>query len=70
MKDAITVLQVVLGIVLIGLILLQAKGTGLGRNFSSMAYHSKRGVETLIFRITIVLAVLFVGLSMSVHLLV
>ncbi len=60
MKLALSVLQIVVAIGLSILILLQPKGTGMGRAFGSTAYHSRRGLETLVFRFTIVLAVLFV----------
>lgn len=61
MKLPLTIVQIALGIVVSALILLQAKGTGLGRtSFSPMAYHSRRGFEKLIFKATIVLTSLFV----------
>ena len=63
MKPTLLAIQIIVGLALSGLILLQAKGTGLGRAFGSTSYHSKRGVETLVFRTTIILAVIFVGLS-------
>ncbi|MDO8488332.1 MAG: preprotein translocase subunit SecG [bacterium] len=63
MKTALLLAQIVIGIVVSTLILLQAKGTGLGRTFGSTAYHSRRGLETLMFRITIILAVAFVAIS-------
>lgn len=55
--------QILIGIAVSGLILLQAKGTGLGRSFGSTAYHSRRGLETLMFKSTIVLTVTFVVVS-------
>ena len=64
MKTWIMIGQIVTGIVLSGLILLQAKGTGLGRAFGSVAYHSKRGVEKMVFRSTIIIAIIFVVLSL------
>lgn len=64
MKTWLTVVQIVTGILLTGLVLLQAKGTGLGRAFGSIAYHSKRGVENLVFRLTVIIAVIFVVLSL------
>ena len=64
MKTWIMIGQIVTGIVLSGLILLQAKGTGLGRAFGSVAYHSKRGVEQMVFRSTIIIAIIFVVLSL------
>lgn len=59
----LTLIQLLLSLALIGLILIQAKGTGLGRTFGSAAYHSKRGLEKLAFRATIVVSVSFVTLS-------
>ena len=64
MKIWLTTGQIVTGIVLTTLVLLQAKGTGLGRAFGSIAYHSKRGVEKMVFRSTILIAVIFVILSL------
>ncbi len=63
MKTWLTLAQIVTGIVLTSLVLLQAKGTGLGRAFGSIAYHSKRGVEKMVFRSTIIIAIIFVILS-------
>ena len=61
----ILILQVIVALALITIILLQAKGTGLGSTFGgqSQLYHSKRGVEKLVFTLTIILTVLFVILS-------
>jgi preprotein translocase subunit SecG len=61
MKEWLLILQIIFGLGMSVTILLQARGTGLGRAWggSGMAYHSKRGVEKLVFRLTIILAVLF-----------
>ncbi|MFH0943462.1 MAG: preprotein translocase subunit SecG [Candidatus Beckwithbacteria bacterium] len=61
----LTFVQILIGIILISLILLQAKGTGLGTTFGgqSQAYHSKRGVERVVFTSTIIFSVLFVLVS-------
>lgn len=58
------ILEIVVSIFLIGLILLQAKGTGLGGN-SGENYSSRRGVEKFVFIGTIVLAALFALLSVG-----
>jgi len=63
MKDTLTIIQIILSLAVTGLILIQAKGTGLGRAFGSQTYHSKRGVESLVFKLTIFLASSFVILS-------
>lgn len=61
MKQAILAFQIIISILLMAAILLQAKGTGLGRAWGGGGefYRSKRGVEKILFRLTIVLAVLF-----------
>jgi preprotein translocase subunit SecG len=57
----ITILQIIFAILLIAVILLQMQGTGLTTSFggSGEFYRSKRSVEKLLFRATIVLAALF-----------
>lgn len=61
----ILILQVIVALALITIILLQAKGTGLGSTFGgqSQMYHSKRGVEKVVFTSTIILTIIFVILS-------
>ncbi len=61
MKNAVLVIQIVVAIALSITVLLQARGSGLGMTFgeSSEQYRSKRGVEQLIYRTSIVLASLF-----------
>lgn len=61
----LVILQITAGLLLSSLIMIQAKGTGLSRSFGSSVYHSRRGLETLIFRSTIVLAVIFVAVSLA-----
>jgi protein translocase SecG subunit len=65
MKSLLTVVQIFTALIVSGLILLQAKGTGLGRTFGQASYHSKRGVEYVIFRFTIFTAILFVLVSVA-----
>jgi len=62
---ALSIIQTIIAICLIAIILLQAKGTGLGSTFGgqSQMYHSKRGVEKVVFFTTIVLTVIFVLIS-------
>ena len=61
----IQVSQIVISVLLIAVILLQNRGTGLSGVFggSSNVFQTKRGVEKVLFRATIVLAILFFGLS-------
>lgn len=67
MKNALTVAQIVVSTLLVVAILLQSRGTGLGAAFGGdgNVYRTKRGVEKILFRATIVLAVLFVGISIA-----
>lgn len=59
-------LQILLALALIALILLQAKGGGLGTAFGGQAqvYHTKKGVEKLVFYATIGLALLLTILAL------
>ncbi len=63
----IQVAQLVIAVLLIAAILMQNRGTGLSGVFggSSGVYRTKRGVEKMLFTGTIVLAVLFFGLSIA-----
>ena len=62
----LTAIQIIVCLILIGLILLQVKGTGLGSTFGgqSQAYHSKRGVEKVVFYSTIITGIIFVIISL------
>lgn len=59
--------QIILGIALSASIIMQSRGAGLGSAWGGlgMAYHSKRGVERILFRFTIFSAVLFLIVSIS-----
>lgn len=59
--------QIVISILLVGAILLQQKGGGLGNAFGGLgtSYHTKRGFEKIIFISTIVLGVLFVASTIA-----
>lgn len=62
---------IILSLVLIALVILQAKGSQWGSIFGSDAgvYRTRRGVERTIFNLTIVVAVLFlVAASLSAFL--
>ena len=61
----IKVLQFIIAISLILAVLLQNKGTGLGSAFggSSNIYMTKRGLDKVLFTITIILACLFFIIS-------
>ncbi len=58
---------IAVAVLLITVILLQNRGTGLSGIFggSSAVFQTKRGVEKILFITTIVLAILFFGLSVG-----
>jgi preprotein translocase subunit SecG len=62
----LTIAQMILAVALIASVLMQQRGTGLGGAFGGevTAYRSRRGIERTLFRLTIVLAVLFVVFSL------
>jgi len=66
MKPTVNLIQLILGILLILIILLQQKGSGLGSTFGGelAMYRTKRGAEKLLFRATIVIAALFIMASL------
>jgi len=64
-KSILTILQIIVSVFLIGAILLQNKGQGLSSSFggSGEFYRSKRGLEKLLFGLTVVLVCLFLIVS-------
>lgn len=61
----ISILLPILAVLLIILVLIQQKGSGLGSLFGGddAVYRTKRGAEKVIFIATIVIAILFFGLA-------
>ncbi len=55
----------IVSVVLTALVMLQAKGGGLGSMFGGDGgiYQTRRGVEKTVFNMTVVFAVLFIGLA-------
>jgi len=64
---ALQTVQIILSIAVIIFILLQARGAGLGSAFGGSSagsvFKTRRGVERLIFNITIVFIILFAAVS-------
>ena len=59
--------QLFFSIGLVSLILLQAKGSGLGQAFGgTTSYHSKKGVERIVFVGTVIFASLFLLSSLII----
>lgn len=64
-QTILTVFLFAVSFLLIGSILLQQRGSGLGAAFGgdNTVYRTKRGVEKGLFYVTIALAVLFFGIA-------
>lgn len=65
-RDYINIAQILVSIVLTIVILLQAKGSGIGTALgggTSGSFRTRRGVEKTLFQLTIVLAVVFLAVS-------
>ena len=62
----IDIIQLISAILLIILILLQNRGAGLGSAFGGEGnvYRTKRGLESVLFKATIVLAAIFLAASL------
>ena len=65
MQTYLNVAQIVLSVALILIILFQVRGGGLGGIFGqpSTVYRTRRGMEKMLFQLTIVLVVIFLVIS-------
>ena len=63
----LSIAQIIVSVLITGSILLQAQGSGLGSSWGGggETYHTKRGVERVVFIFTIVAIVAFFALSMA-----
>lgn len=68
MKNTLLIAQIVLSVIITTLILLQAQGTGLGSTWSGggETYHTRRGVEKVLFYFTIAAVTVFAGISLAI----
>ena len=71
MSEFLPIIQIIISVLLIGAILLQSRGSGLSSVFGgeSTFYHTRRGIEKIIFWATIILAILFIATSLASFLL-
>lgn len=67
MQNILYTTQIVISLLLMVTILMQQKGAGLGGAFGgdSAVYRTKRGAEKFIFRLTIILSVLFLATTLA-----
>ncbi len=68
MKTALSVIQLILSVLLIVVVLLQQKGTGLGSAFggANTVYTTRRGVDKILFNATIAISIAFLAVSLAV----
>jgi len=71
LKTVLNITEIVIGILLTVLIVMQQQGSGLGTLFGNAggeSYRTKRGAEKLFFNLTIVFIVIFIvnGLAIAV----
>jgi preprotein translocase subunit SecG len=67
MHLALNIALIILSLLIAGAVLLQGRGSGIGMAFGgdSNVYRTKRGLERVLFRFTIVLCVLFFGTALA-----
>ena len=72
MSMVLTIIQIVISVLLVGAVLTQSKGVGLSQTFGGSgggggegnSYSTKRGAEKIIFIMTIILSVAFLGTAL------
>ena len=66
MKTTFEVIQIVLGAILVAVIIVQSRGAGFGGAFGTQGavFRTRRGIERYLFRATVVLAAVFIGVSL------
>jgi preprotein translocase subunit SecG len=68
MENILNIAQVISAILIVVLVLLQQRGTGMGGAFGgggTEVYSVKRGAEKIIFNLTIVVSIVFLGLGVA-----
>jgi len=66
MPATLQVIQIVLATILVVVILMQSRGAGFGGAFGTQGavFRTRRGIERYLFRGTVVLAALFIAVSL------
>ncbi len=67
MKTTLLVVNIILAILIVFLILIQGKGAGLGSAWGGGGefYHTRRGIESFLFKVLIALITLFFVISVA-----
>lgn len=68
MKNILLISQIALSVIVTALILLQAQGTGLGSTWGGggESYHTRRGLEKVLFYSTIAIVTIFAAVSLAI----
>jgi preprotein translocase subunit SecG len=74
MQQVLTISQIIVSLVIIALILIQERSSGMsgvfgGGGTEGGVYQKRRGIEKMVFTATIVFSILFAGLSIA-HLII
>jgi preprotein translocase subunit SecG len=66
MAATLQVIQIILATILVVVILMQSRGAGFGGAFGTQGavFRTRRGIERYLFRGTVVLAALFIAVSL------
>ena len=62
-QDGLAIASILISIALIGVILLQVKGEGVGGLQSGSFVRTRRGMEKTLFQVTIVLSIVWVAVA-------
>lgn len=67
MQNILVILQIIVSVILTLSVLLQSRGTGMSASFggSGESYRSRRGMDSVLYKITIIFASLFLILSIA-----
>lgn len=69
MRTYLDLAIIVLSITLVAIIVLQSRGAGLGGlgggDYGGAGYHARRGIERLLFNLTIILSIVFFGITLA-----
>lgn len=69
MRTYLDLAIIVLSITLVVIIVLQSRGAGMGGlgggDYGGYGYHARRGVERLLFNLTIILSIVFFAITLA-----
>jgi len=66
MRTLLPAIQIVISVILIAVVLVQSRGSGFGGAFGTQGaiFRTRRGIELYLFRATVVLAAIFIAVSL------